>query len=62
MGDDRIDNGVAYSNHGTSEVVMRSQFAAWKRYMQSPPGRPKPTTPPRGADAEGGSGANTGAA
>ena len=33
MGDDRIENGVAYSNHGTSEVVMRSQFAAWSRYM-----------------------------
>ena len=33
-GDDRFDNGVAYSNHGTSEVVMRSQFAAWSRYMQ----------------------------
>ena len=25
-GDDRVENGVAYSNHGTSEVVMRSQF------------------------------------
>jgi phenylpropionate dioxygenase-like ring-hydroxylating dioxygenase large terminal subunit len=33
-GGDRIDNGVAYSNHGTSEIVMRSQFAAWSRYMQ----------------------------
>ena len=30
-GDDRVENGVAYSNHGTSEVVMRSQFAAWSR-------------------------------
>jgi phenylpropionate dioxygenase-like ring-hydroxylating dioxygenase large terminal subunit len=33
-GDDRIENGVAYSNHGTSEVVMRSQFKAWSKYMQ----------------------------
>ena len=33
-GDDRIENGVAYSNHGTSEVVMRSQFQAWLKYMQ----------------------------
>jgi phenylpropionate dioxygenase-like ring-hydroxylating dioxygenase large terminal subunit len=33
-GGDRFENGVAYSNHGTSEVVMRSQFAAWSRYMQ----------------------------
>jgi len=33
-GGDRVENGVAYSNHGTSEVVMRSQFAAWSRYMQ----------------------------
>ena len=33
-GDDRIENGVAYSNHGTSEVVMRSQFQAWSKYMQ----------------------------
>jgi hypothetical protein len=38
--------------------VMRSQFAAWSLYMQSPPGRPKATAPPRGADAEGGLGAN----
>ena len=34
MGDDRIEpDGVAYSNHGTSEIVMRSQFGAWSRYM-----------------------------
>jgi hypothetical protein len=32
-GDDRFENGVAYSNHGTSEVVMRNQFSAWKQYM-----------------------------
>jgi hypothetical protein len=24
---------VLYSNHGTSEVVMRSQFKAWSEYM-----------------------------
>jgi hypothetical protein len=37
-GDDRIEpNGVAYSNHGTSEVVMRSQFRAWQQYMQDEP-------------------------
>jgi phenylpropionate dioxygenase-like ring-hydroxylating dioxygenase large terminal subunit len=35
MGDDRVEpTGVAYSNHGTSEIVMRSQFGAWSRYMQ----------------------------
>lgn len=33
-GDDREDNGVTYSNHGTSEAVMRSQFKAWAQYMQ----------------------------
>jgi hypothetical protein len=25
---------VAYSNKGTSEVVMRNQFKAWKHYMK----------------------------
>ncbi len=36
FGDDRVDEkGVAHSNHGTSEVVMRNQFAAWQRYMQA---------------------------
>ncbi len=36
FGDDRVDEkGVAHSNHGTSEVVMRNQFAAWRRYMQA---------------------------
>jgi hypothetical protein len=25
---------VSYSNRGTSEVVMRNQFKAWKAYMQ----------------------------
>ncbi|MFN0185740.1 MAG: aromatic ring-hydroxylating oxygenase subunit alpha [Aquabacterium sp.] len=32
-GDDRIENGVTYSNHGTSEAVMRSQFQAWSQYL-----------------------------
>jgi phenylpropionate dioxygenase-like ring-hydroxylating dioxygenase large terminal subunit len=35
FGDDRVDDGVAYSNHGMSEVVMRSQFQAWLRYMEA---------------------------
>ncbi len=36
FGDDRVDEkGVSHSNHGTSEVVMRNQFAAWQRYMQA---------------------------
>jgi phenylpropionate dioxygenase-like ring-hydroxylating dioxygenase large terminal subunit len=34
FGDDRVENGISYSNHGTSEVVMRSQFQAWTKYMQ----------------------------
>ena len=29
FGDDREENGVTYSNHGTSEAVMRNQFKAW---------------------------------
>jgi phenylpropionate dioxygenase-like ring-hydroxylating dioxygenase large terminal subunit len=32
-GDDIEENGVLYSQHGTSEVVMRNQFQAWTRYM-----------------------------
>ena len=32
-GDDRVESGVTYSNHGTSEAVMRSQFAAWTKYL-----------------------------
>jgi hypothetical protein len=35
MGDDRIENGITYSNHGTSEAVMRNQFAAWSRYLSA---------------------------
>ena len=35
FGDDREENGVTYSNHGTSEAVMRSQFKAWSTYMQA---------------------------
>ena len=34
FGDDREENGVKYSNHGTSEAVMRNQFKAWSTYMQ----------------------------
>ena len=34
FGDDREENGVTYSNHGTSEAVMRNQFKAWSAYMQ----------------------------
>ena len=34
FGDDREENGVTYSNHGTSEAVMRNQFKAWSSYMQ----------------------------
>ena len=33
FGDDREEDGVTYSNHGTSEAVMRSQFRAWSTYM-----------------------------
>ncbi len=33
-GADRIEGDVAYSNQGTSEVVMRNQFRAWRDYMQ----------------------------
>jgi phenylpropionate dioxygenase-like ring-hydroxylating dioxygenase large terminal subunit len=32
-GGDRIEGDVTYSNNGTSEAVMRSQFKAWARYM-----------------------------
>ena len=35
-GDDTTaPDGTILSNHGTSEAVMRSQFSAWKRYMQA---------------------------
>lgn len=33
FGDDREENGVTYSSHGTSEAVMRNQFRAWSAYM-----------------------------
>ncbi|HVL58184.1 MAG TPA: Rieske 2Fe-2S domain-containing protein [Burkholderiaceae bacterium] len=33
FGGDTEDNGVLYSNNGTSEVVMRNQFRAWAQYM-----------------------------
>jgi phenylpropionate dioxygenase-like ring-hydroxylating dioxygenase large terminal subunit len=32
-GGDTVDGEVTYSNHGTSEAVMRSQFKAWAQYM-----------------------------
>ena len=32
-GRDTVENGVTYSNKGTSEAVMRSQFQAWLEYM-----------------------------
>lgn len=34
-GRDREENGVIYSQQGTSEAVMRSQFRAWRQYMES---------------------------
>lgn len=33
-GRERNEDGVVYSNVGTSEIVMRNQFAAWTRYMK----------------------------
>ena len=33
FGGDTEEGGVLYSNSGTSEVVMRSQFKAWSEYM-----------------------------
>ena len=33
FGDDREEDGVTYSNHGTSEAVMRNQFRAWLQYL-----------------------------
>ena len=35
MGGDTEKDGVLYSNNGTSEVVMRNQFKAWRNYMSS---------------------------
>ena len=32
-GGDSEHEGVVYSNNGTSEAVMRSQFRAWTDYM-----------------------------
>jgi hypothetical protein len=32
-GGDTRENGITYSNNGTSEAVMRSQFEAWRQYM-----------------------------
>ena len=36
-GGDSEQNGVIYSNHGTSEAVMRNQFRAWVQYMADSP-------------------------
>ena len=33
-GGDTVEQGVTYSNKGTSEAVMRSQFKAWSEYME----------------------------
>lgn len=32
-GGDTVTDGTTYSNNGTSEAVMRSQFSAWSEYM-----------------------------
>ncbi|MFN0313816.1 MAG: aromatic ring-hydroxylating oxygenase subunit alpha [Burkholderiales bacterium] len=32
-GGDTEENGITYSNKGTSEAVMRNQFKAWVRYL-----------------------------
>ena len=34
-GGDTEEDGVSYSNNGTSEVVMRNQFRAWGEYLAS---------------------------
>jgi hypothetical protein len=34
-GRDLEEGGVIYSQKGTSEAVMRSQFRAWREYMQA---------------------------
>lgn len=34
-GRDREENGVIYSAQGTSEAVMRSQFRAWRQYLEA---------------------------
>ncbi|MGK0173245.1 MAG: hypothetical protein ACI9W2_004992, partial [Gammaproteobacteria bacterium] len=33
FGSDTEKDGVTFSNKGTSEAVMRSQFKAWREYM-----------------------------
>jgi phenylpropionate dioxygenase-like ring-hydroxylating dioxygenase large terminal subunit len=35
FGGDTSEGGVTFSNNGTSEVVMRSQFKAWSEYMRA---------------------------
>jgi len=39
-GGDTEKDGVIYSNNGTSEAVMRSQFRAWTEYMAGPGAAP----------------------
>ena len=36
FGGDTQDGDTVYSNNGTSEAVMRSQFKAWLEYMRAP--------------------------
>jgi phenylpropionate dioxygenase-like ring-hydroxylating dioxygenase large terminal subunit len=40
FGGDTCDGGTTYSNNGTSEAVMRSQFKAWAEYMRQPEKEP----------------------
>ena len=35
MGGDTEKDGVLYSSNGTSEVVMRNQFRAWREYLSA---------------------------
>jgi len=44
-GRDTVEQGVHYSNSGTSEVVMRNQFQAWKQYMSQAPAPNKAKSP-----------------
>jgi hypothetical protein len=37
FGQDSCEGDIVYSNNGTSEVVMRNQFAAWAKYMAVTP-------------------------
>lgn len=50
-GTDTEENGVLYSTKGTSEVVMRNQFRAWREYMAPALAEARPGDPPTGAIA-----------